>query len=135
LKSTGKTPQKRNYGVLSTIPYAVAKIICLLDCCKLPGRPLAPCKQRYFVQHESPRRGENFGDTENHHGPRPQSRPEKGLRLLGNLNASGTGGTPPDYVQAMWLMLQQESLTITLLRQGKRITIKEFAEKAFGLLD
>ena len=60
---------------------------------------------------------------------------KKDCVYLGNLNAKRDWGYAPDYVQAMWLMLQQENPDDYVIATGETHTIKEFTEKAFGLLD
>ena len=50
---------------------------------------------------------------------------------LGNLNAKRDWGYAPDYVEAMWLMLQQETPDDYVIASGKTHSIREFCEKAF----
>jgi GDPmannose 4,6-dehydratase len=51
---------------------------------------------------------------------------------LGNLDAKRDWGYAQDYVQAMWLMLQQETADDYVVATGETRTIREFAETAFG---
>lgn len=54
---------------------------------------------------------------------------------LGNLNIRRDWGWAPEYVRAMWLMLQSESPADFVVATGEEHTLQEFVELAFGLLD
>jgi GDPmannose 4,6-dehydratase len=53
---------------------------------------------------------------------------------LGNLEAKRDWGYAPDYVEAMWLMLQQPEPDDYVLATGEAHSVREFLEEAFGLL-
>ncbi len=88
-----------------------------------------------LFNHESPRRGETFVTRKI---TRAATRIKLGLQqkvYLGNLTARRDWGYAPDYVQAMWLMLQQEQPDDYVIATGETHSVQEFAEKVFGLLD
>ncbi|MGC8720956.1 MAG: GDP-mannose 4,6-dehydratase, partial [Thermodesulforhabdaceae bacterium] len=51
---------------------------------------------------------------------------------LGNLNAKRDWGFAPEYIRAMWLMLQQENPDDYVIGTGESHSVREFVEKAFG---
>ena len=85
-----------------------------------------------LFNHESPRRGETFVTRKITKG---LARIKFGLQdkiYLGNLGARRDWGYAPDYVEAMWLMLQQDKPDDYVVATGETHTIKEFLEEAFG---
>jgi len=85
-----------------------------------------------LFNHESPRRGETFVTRKI---TRAVGRIYQGLQkklYLGNLDALRDWGFAGDYVEAMWLMLQQEQPDDYVIATGKMITVREFCEKAFA---
>ena len=59
---------------------------------------------------------------------------EKELRL-GNLEAKRDWGYAPEYIESMWLMLQQDEPDDYVIATGEAHSVREFAEKAFGIVD
>jgi GDPmannose 4,6-dehydratase len=87
-----------------------------------------------LFNHESPRRGETFVTRKI---TRAATRISVGLQdklYLGNLEAKRDWGYAPDYVEAMWLMLQQERPDDYVIATGETHSVKEFVEEAFKLL-
>lgn len=85
-----------------------------------------------LFNHESPRRGENFVTRKI---TRSAARIAAGLDdclYLGNMNVSRDWGYAPDYVEAMWRMLQQEVPDDYVVATGEGHTVREFVEKAFS---
>ncbi|KAH1158053.1 hypothetical protein GYH30_030338 [Glycine max] len=85
-----------------------------------------------LFNHESPRRGENFVTRKI---TRAVGRIKVGLQsklFLGNLQASRDWGFAGDYVEAMWLMLQQEKPDDYVVATEESHTVEEFLEVAFG---
>jgi GDPmannose 4,6-dehydratase len=85
-----------------------------------------------LFNHESPRRGETFVTRKI---TRAVGRIYQGLQkklYLGNLDALRDWGFAGDYVEAMWMMLQQETPDDYVVATGKMITVREFCEKAFA---
>jgi GDPmannose 4,6-dehydratase len=88
-----------------------------------------------LFNHESPRRGENFVTRKITMAAASIKAGKKECLYLGNLNSKRDWGYAPDYVRAMWQMLQQDKPDDYVIATGETHTIREFAEKAFGLLD
>jgi GDPmannose 4,6-dehydratase len=85
-----------------------------------------------LFNHESPRRGETFVSRKI---TRAVARIQAGLQdklYLGNLDARRDWGYAPDYVRAMWLMLQQSTPDDFVIATGESHTIREFLDLAFG---
>jgi GDPmannose 4,6-dehydratase len=87
-----------------------------------------------LFNHESPRRGETFVTRKI---TRAAARIKLGLQdklYLGNLDAKRDWGFAGDYVEAMWLMLQQERPDDYVIATGETHSVREFAEKVFAKL-
>ena len=85
-----------------------------------------------LFNHESPRRGFEFVTRKISHGA---ARIKKGLQKklqLGNLKARRDWGHAKDYVEAMWLMLQQENPNDYVIGTGIDYSVEDFAKKAFA---
>lgn len=88
-----------------------------------------------LFNHESPRRGLEFVTRKITHGV---ARIKLGLTdtlALGNLDAQRDWGFAPDYVHAMWLMLQQDQPDDFVVASGRTHTVQKFCELAFGAAD
>ena len=85
-----------------------------------------------LFNHESPRRGETFVTRKITRGlARIKSGVQKKL-YLGNLDAKRDWGFAGDYVEAMWLMLQQDKPDDYVIATGETHSVKEFLKEAFG---
>ena len=85
-----------------------------------------------LFNHESPRRGETFVTRK---VTRAVARIKAGLQdklYVGNLDAKRDWGYAPEYVEAMWLMLQQEEPDDYVVATGEAHTVREFCERAFA---
>jgi GDPmannose 4,6-dehydratase len=85
-----------------------------------------------LFNHESPRRGETFVTRKI---TRALAKIKLGLEkelYLGNLNAKRDWGFAGDYVEAMWLMLQQDEPEDFVIATGESRSVKEFLEEAFS---
>ncbi len=88
-----------------------------------------------LFNHESPRRGETFVTRKITHAA---TRIKLGLQdklYLGNLEAKRDWGFAGDYVEAMWLMLQQDEPDDYVIATGETHSVREFAEKVFHKLE
>lgn len=84
-----------------------------------------------LFNHESPRRGENFVTKKISHAV---ARIKNGLQkelVLGNLDAKRDWGWAPEFVEAIYLMMQQEKPGVYVVATGETHTIREFLEEAF----
>jgi GDPmannose 4,6-dehydratase len=89
-----------------------------------------------LFNHESPRRGETFVTRKITRGLSRISTGQQDILYLGNLNAKRDWGHAKDFVEAMWLMLQQDKPDDYVISTGKQYSVKEFVEAAapyFGL--
>jgi len=87
-----------------------------------------------LFNHESPRRGENFVTRKITRGLAMILAGKEKVLGLGNLDASRDWGFARDYVEAMWLMLQQPTSDDYVVATGETHTIREFLEEAFSLV-
>ncbi len=88
-----------------------------------------------LFNHESPRRGKTFVTRKI---TQAAAKIKLGLQdclYMGNLDAKRDWGYAPEYVEAMWLMLQQETADDYVIATGQTHTVREFIEKSFSLLD
>jgi len=88
-----------------------------------------------LFNHEAPRRGETFVTRKI---TRAATRIKLGLQeklYLGNLEAKRDWGFAGDFVEAMWLMLQQDEPDDFVIATGETHSVREFAEKVFQKLD
>ena len=88
-----------------------------------------------LFNHESPRRGETFVTRKI---TMAAARIKLGLQeklYLGNLEAVRDWGYAPEYVQSMWLMLQQKTPDDYVIATGMGATVRQFCEAAFSVLD
>ncbi len=87
-----------------------------------------------LFNHESPRRGENFVTRKISRGV-AQTMKSSGWKLyLGNLEAKRDWGYAPEYVEAMWLMLQQPEPDDYVIGTGEMHSVEEFVEEAYGYM-
>ena len=87
-----------------------------------------------LFNHESPRRGENFVTRKI---TRAVARIRAGLQdklYLGNLKARRDWGYAPEYVEAMWLMLQQPDPEDFVVATGTSYSVQDFVEAAFAVV-
>lgn len=85
-----------------------------------------------LFNHESPRRGETFVTRKITQAVARIVAGRQQLLYLGNLDARRDWGYAPDYVRAMWLMLQLEDPADFVVATGEAHTVREFAQLAFG---
>ena len=85
-----------------------------------------------LFNHESPRRGFEFVTRKITHAVAKIKKGSKEKLKLGNIKAKRDWGHAKDYVEAMWLMLQQESPSDYVIGTGKEYSVEQFAEKAFN---
>jgi GDPmannose 4,6-dehydratase len=89
-----------------------------------------------LFNHESPRRGETFVTRKITRGLSSISTGQQDILYLGNLNAKRDWGHAKDFVEAMWLMLQQDEPDDYVIATGEQYSVREFVEAAapyFGM--
>ena len=127
-------PQNENTPFNPRSPYAAAKAFAYSIAVNYrEAYNIFVCNGILF-NHESPRRGETFVTRKITKG---LARIKNGLQdklFLGNLDAKRDWGYAKDYVETMWLMLQQEKPDDYVVATGESHSVKEFLEKAFSYL-
>tara|TARA_R100000995_G_C3472550_1_gene119085 strand:+ start:49 stop:1041 length:993 start_codon:yes stop_codon:yes gene_type:complete len=88
-----------------------------------------------LFNHESPRRGSNFVTNKVVKGACAIKMGEQDKLALGNLDASRDWGHAKDYVEAMWMMLQQEEPDDFVCATGVSHTVRDLCEYTFKVLD
>ncbi|MBA3066171.1 GDP-mannose 4,6-dehydratase [bacterium] len=88
-----------------------------------------------LYNHESPRRAKNFVSQKIIKAAVAIKKNMSGKLILGDINAKVDWGYAPDYVEAMYLILQQPVPEDFIIASGGSRTIKQFVEIAFGKLD
>lgn len=125
-------PQSENTPFYPRSPYAVSKVAAHWYCVNYrEAYDLFICNGILF-NHESPERGETFVTRK---VTRAVGRIKEGLQqklFLGNLDARRDWGFAGDYVEAMWLMLQQDKPDDYVIATGESHSVLEFVELAFA---
>ena len=85
-----------------------------------------------LFNHESPRRGFEFVTRKITHAVARIKKGSKEKLKLGNIHAKRDWGHAKDYVEAMWLMMQQETPSDYVIGTGKEYSVEQFAQKAFS---
>lgn len=88
-----------------------------------------------LFNHESPRRGENFVTRKISRSVAEIHLGRRDFFELGNLDARRDWGHANDYVEAMWLMLQQDTPKDYVIASGKSHSVREFVEHAFRIIN
>jgi len=124
-------PQNENTPFRPRSPYAAAKVYSFWMATNYREAYKGFACNGILFNHESPRRGETFVT-------RKITRALARIKLsldnklyLGNLNAKRDWGFAGDYVEAMWLMLQQDEPDDYVIATGESHSVKEFLEEAF----
>ena len=126
-----ETPQKETTRFYPRSPYGVAKAYSHYMVVNYrEAYNLFVCSGILF-NHESPMRGEEFVTRKITKGLVDWSRTGKVLEL-GNLESFRDWGHAEDYVEAMWLMLQQDKPDDYVVGTGKKHSVQDFANKAFA---
>lgn len=129
-----ETPQKETTRFYPRSPYGVAKVYGhYITVNYRESYNMFACSGILF-NHESPRRGEEFVTRKISQAVARISLGKQQKLELGNLDAKRDWGYAKDYVEAMWLMLQQKSADDYVVATGETHSIQEFIELAFQLV-
>jgi GDPmannose 4,6-dehydratase len=127
-----EVPQKETTPFHPRSPYGVAKVYGYYMTLNYRESFGMHASNGILFNHESPRRGLEFVTRKITDAvARIKLDMQKELRL-GNLDAKRDWGFAGDYVQAMWLMLQQDAPDDYVIATGETHTVREFCELAFG---
>ena len=125
-------PQNEQTPLQPRSPYAAAKVYAYwMTVNYREGYCLFACNGILF-NHESPRRGETFVSRKITRAIAHILAGRQRYVYLGNLDAKRDWGFAPEYVEAMWLMLQQEVPWDCVLGTGEAHSVQEFLEEAFS---
>jgi GDPmannose 4,6-dehydratase len=127
-------PQNEQTPFHPRSPYGVAKVYAhWMTVSYREAYDMFACSGILF-NHESPRRGENFVTRKVTRGVAAIVAQRSTKLRLGNLDSKRDWGHARDYVQAMWLMLQQDKPDDYVIATGVQWSIQQLAELAFGLV-
>jgi len=129
-------PQKETTPFHPRSPYGVAKLYGYWIVKNYRESYGLHASSGILFNHESPRRGETFVTRKITRGLSRISTGEQDILYLGNLNAKRDWGHARDFVEAMWLMLQQDEADDYVIATGEQYSVREFVEEAapyFGM--
>jgi GDPmannose 4,6-dehydratase len=128
---TSPPPQNEATPFHPRSPYAAAKLYAhWMTVNYREAHQLFACSGILF-NHESPRRGENFVTRKITRGVAQIVSGKADTLRLGNLDSKRDWGHARDYVEAMWMMLQQDQADDYVIATGVMRSVREFAEAAF----
>ena len=129
-----ETPQSEKTPFHPRSPYGCAKVFGFWQTVNYrEAYGMFACNGILF-NHESPRRGETFVTRKITRGATRIKEGLAGKLFLGNLDAKRDWGFAGDYVEAMWLMLQQDAPDDYVVATGETHPVREFLDEVFGLL-
>ena len=129
-------PQKETTPFYPRSPYGVAKVYGYWIVKNYRESYGLHASSGILFNHESPRRGETFVTRKITRGLSSISTGQQDVLYLGNLNAKRDWGHAKDFVEAMWLMLQQDEADDYVIATGEQYSVREFVEEAapyFGM--
>ncbi len=129
-----ETPQNEKTPFHPRSPYGVSKVFAHWMAINYREGYGMPVSNGILFNHESPRRGENFVTRKITMGIAAIKQGKTRELRLGNLDAKRDWGYAKDYVEAMWLMLQQEKPDDYVVATGQTHSVREFLEEAFSYL-
>jgi len=128
-------PQREDTPFYPRSPYGAAKVYAYWMTVNYRESYNLHASNGILFNHESPRRGETFVTRKI---TRALARIRAGLQqklYLGNLEAKRDWGYAPEYVEAQWLMLQQDKGDDYVVATGETHSIREFLDEAFGCVN
>jgi GDPmannose 4,6-dehydratase len=131
-----QVPQSETTPFYPRSPYGVAKLYGFWIVKNYREAYNMHCSSGILFNHESPRRGETFVTRKIVRGLSRISLGYQKVLELGNLNAKRDWGHAKDFVEAMWLMLQEPEPEDYVIATGEQYSVKQFVETAapyFGM--
>ncbi len=130
----GSTPPPQNEESVfrPQSPYAAAKLMAYWCTVNYRDGYGMHATNGILFNHESPRRGETFVTRKITRAVAEIANGSKRKLFLGNLDAVRDWGYAKEYVESMWLMLQQDTPTDYVVATGIGATVKDFVEAAFS---
>jgi GDPmannose 4,6-dehydratase len=130
-----ETPQSERTPFYPRSPYAVSKVFAHWMTVQYREAYDLFAANGILFNHESPRRGATFVTRKITRGIASIVAGTDDRIYLGNLDARRDWGYAPEYVEAMWRMLQQDEPDDYVVATGEMHSVREFLELAFGLVD
>jgi GDPmannose 4,6-dehydratase len=131
----GTEPQSEQTPFYPKSPYGAAKLYAYWVAVNYrESYGMFACNGILF-NHESPRRGETFVTKKITKAVANISKGKQEFLTLGNIDAKRDWGHAKDFVEAMWLMLQQDKPKDYVIATGKTYTVREFVNLAFAEID
>lgn len=127
-----ETPQTETTPFHPRSPYAVAKLYAYWITVNYREAYGIHASNGILFNHESPMRGETFVTRKITRAVAAIANNLQETLYLGNMDAMRDWGHARDFVEGMWLMMQQDKPGDYVLATGERYSVREFVEKAFG---
>jgi GDPmannose 4,6-dehydratase len=128
-------PQKETTPFYPRSPYGCAKLYAYWTTKNYrEAYGIYACSGILF-NHESPRRGETFVTRKITRGLKAMSEGKQTVLKLGNLNAKRDWGHAKDFVEAMWMMLQQDEPEDYVIATGEQYSVRDFVNEAAPYFD
>ncbi|HEY2372464.1 MAG TPA: GDP-mannose 4,6-dehydratase [Gaiellaceae bacterium] len=127
-----ETPQRETTPIRPRSPYGAAKAYGTFLIAAYRERYGLHVSSAILFNHESPRRSTDFVPAKIAHAATAIAAGRQNELVLGDLDARRDWGYAPDYVHAMWLMLQQEDPDDFVIATGELHTVQELVEIAFA---
>ncbi len=125
-------PQSENSPFRPRSPYAAAKLMSYWATVNYREAFGIHATNGILFNHESPRRGETFVTRKITRAVAAIKNGKQEKLFLGNLDAVRDWGYAKEYVESMWLMLQQEQPSDYVVATGVGATVKDFVETSFS---
>ena len=129
-----ETPQRETTPFYPRSPYGVSKVFAHWMTVQYREAHGLFAVNGILFNHESPRRGPTFVTRKITRGLAAILAGREKKLYLGNLDARRDWGYAPEYVEAMWLMLQQPEPDDLVIATGEMHSVREFVDEAFGLV-
>jgi len=130
-----ETPQRETTPFCPRSPYGAAKAYGTFLVAAYRERYGLHAGSAILFNHESPLRSPDFVPAKIAHAAAAIAAGRQSELVLGDLDAKRDWGYAPDYVHAMWLMLQQEKPDDFVIATGELHTVRELVEVAFAHVD
>ena len=127
-----EVPQKENTPFNPRSSYGISKVTGFYMVKNYREAYKIHASSGILFNHESPRRGFEFVTRKITHAVAKIKKGSKEKLKLGNIKAKRDWGHAKDYVEAMWLMMQQETPSDYVIGTGKEYSVEQFAQKAFS---
>lgn len=128
-------PQNEQTPFYPKSPYGVAKLYAYWITVNYREAYNLHASNGILFNHESPRRGETFVTKKITKAVAKIKNGNQSVLRLGNLDAKRDWGHAKDYVEAMWLMLQQDRPADYVIASGETYSVRDFVTKAFSVAD